>query len=262
MSLGDDARPLSCRTPPERICVVSEPPPGSGGTSIQVPVLRLESSGPSARAVAATRSGTGPTDAALVVAARAGEEWAREALFRRHAHLVAGMAFRLLGHDEDVDDLVQDSFVQALRSLDRLQAPQAFASWLASIVVRTSSKVIRRRRLLRRLGLRRSDAAVDIDAVVAPSAPPDVAAELRALYSRIEELPAQERVALVLRRVEGLGIDEIAVLVGASRATVKRRVADGEQRLTRLTGMHRDERRDVRRLRPVKTVERRGRDVR
>jgi RNA polymerase sigma-70 factor, ECF subfamily len=212
-------------------------------------VLKLGPLG-AAPAVAATRSGTGPTDAALVVAARAGEDWAREALFRRHAHMVSGMAFRLLGRDDDVDDLVQDSFVEALRSLDRLQAPQAFASWLASIVVRTSSKVIRRRRLLTRLGLRRSDAGVDIDAVVAPSAPPDVATELRALYGRIESLPANERVALVLRRVEGLGIDEIAALVGASPATVKRRIAEGEQRLSQFSGMVPEDRPGVRTLRP------------
>ena len=192
-----------------------------GPTSAQTPVA------------AATRSGAGPTDAALVIAARAGEDWAREALFRRHANMVVGIAFRLLGRDEDVDDLVQDSFVEALRSLDHLQAPQAFASWLASIVVRTSSKLIRRRRLLTRLGLRRGDAGVDLDAVVSPSAPPDVATELRALYGRIEELPARERVALVLRRVEGLGIDEIAALVEASPATVKRRIAEGEKKLAR-----------------------------
>jgi len=164
--------------------------------------------------------------------------------------MVAGMAFRLLGRDEDVDDLVQDSFVEALRSLDRLQAPQAFASWLASIVVRTSSKVIRRRRLLTRLGLRRGDSGVDVDAVVSPSAPPDVAAELRTLYARIEALPARERVALVLRRVEGLGIDEIAALVSASPATVKRRIAEGEQLLAKLVGSTPDdEPQSVRRLR-------------
>jgi RNA polymerase sigma-70 factor (ECF subfamily) len=171
--------------------------------------------------------------------------------------MVAGMAFRLLGRDEDVDDLVQDSFVEALRSLDRLQAPQAFASWLASIVVRTSSKVIRKRRLLTRLGLRRSDAGVDLDSVVAPSAPPDVATELRALYGRIEALPANERVALVLRRVEGLGIDEIAALVGASPATVKRRIAEGEQRLSKFRGVMPEEQREVRSLRDTKVEERR-----
>jgi len=198
-----------------------------------VPLARIGPTSAQTPVDAATRSGAGPTDAALVIAARAGEDWAREALFRRHANMVAGIAFRLLGRDEDVDDLVQDSFVEALRSLDHLQAPQAFASWLASIVVRTSSKLIRRRRLLTRLGLRRGDAGVDHDAVVSPSAPPDVATELRALYGRIEELPARERVALVLRRVEGLGIEEIAALVEASPATVKRRIAEGEQKLAR-----------------------------
>jgi len=176
--------------------------------------------------------------------------------------MVAGIAFRLLGRDEDVDDLVQDSFVEALRSLDRLQAPQAFASWLASIVVRTSSKVIRRRRLLTRLGLRRRDAGVEIDAVVSPSAPPDVAAELRALYGRIEALPARERVALVLRRVEGLGIDEIAALVGASPATVKRRIAEGEQKLGKFRGEGPEEGRVVHPLRPVGVDERHRKAVR
>jgi RNA polymerase sigma-70 factor (ECF subfamily) len=214
---------------------VREPSDRLSGTSMTVLAPRIGPPTAPTSVVPVTRSGAGPTDAALVVAARAGEDWAREALFRRHAPMVAGMAFRLLGRDEDVDDLVQDSFVEALRSLDRLQAPQAFASWLASIVVRTSSKVIRRRRLLTRLGLRRGDGGVDVDAVVSPSAPPDVATELRALYARIEALPARERVALVLRRVEGLGIDEIAALVGASPATVKRRVAEAEQLLAKFT---------------------------
>jgi RNA polymerase sigma-70 factor (ECF subfamily) len=159
--------------------------------------------------------------------------------------MVSGIAYRLLGRDEDVDDLVQDSFVEALRSLHRLQAPQAFASWLASIVVRTSSKVIRRRRMLTRLGLRRNDAGIDVDAVVSASAPPDVATELRGLYARIEALPARERVALVLRRVEGLGIDEISALVGASPATVKRRIADGEERLMKVQGRPLPSRRPV-----------------
>src|SRR5262245_23124928 len=120
----------------------------------------------------ATRSGSGPTDAALVLSARAGEEWAREAIFRRYAPMVNGLAYRVMGRDEDVDDLVQDAFVQALDGLDRLQEPQAFASWLASIVVRTAAKILRRRKLMRRLGLRRNDAPPDADSLVGAAAPP------------------------------------------------------------------------------------------
>jgi RNA polymerase sigma-70 factor (ECF subfamily) len=66
---------------------------------------------------------------------------------------------------------------------------------------------------------------------VSREAPPDVAAELRAIYSLVEDLPANVRVPLVLRRVEGYALEEIARLTGASLATVKRRVADGERQL-------------------------------
>jgi RNA polymerase sigma-70 factor (ECF subfamily) len=178
----------------------------------------------------ASRSGAGPSDAMLVVAARAKEPWAREALFRRYAPMANGLALRLLGRDDEVDDLVQDSFVAALRGLEHLAEPQAFAGWLGSIVVRTSCKLLRRRRLARRLGLRPAR-PIDPDALVSREAPPDVAAELRAIYSLVEDLPANVRVPLVLRRVEGYALDEIARLTGASLATVKRRVADGERQL-------------------------------
>lgn len=178
-----------------------------------------------------TRSGAGPSDAALVVAARAGEMWAREALFRRHVGMVNGLAFRLMGRDSDLDDLVQDCFMQAHRSLDRLDAPQAFASWLSGIVVRTTCNLLRRRRMLTRLGLRRREPSIDVDSLIAPSAPPDVVAELRAVYGMIDRLPAKVRVPLILRRVDGLPLEEIATLVGASCATVKRRIAEGERAL-------------------------------
>jgi len=169
----------------------------------------------------------GPSDAALVVAARAGEMWAKEALFRRHARFVNGLVFRIMGRDVDVDDIVQESFVQALASLHSLENPQQFASWLGGIVVRTAYKVLRRRRLLTRLGLRKRD-PVDLEAVVGVSAPPEIVRELRAVYAAIETLPPDLRVPLVLRRIEGLPLEEIATLTGTSLATVKRRIAQAE----------------------------------
>ena len=179
---------------------------------------------------AGSRSGAGPSDAALVVAARAAEPWAREALFRRYAPMANGLALRLMGRDADIDDLVQDSFVAALRGLGSLKEPQAFAGWLASIVVQTAHKLLRRRRLARRLGLYRPE-PIDADALVARDAPADAVVELRALYAVLEELPPRVRVPLVLRRVEGHSLDEVAELTGTSLATVKRAIAEGERRL-------------------------------
>jgi RNA polymerase sigma-70 factor (ECF subfamily) len=99
------------------------------------------------------------------------------------------------------------------------------------VIVHRASKLIRKRRLLRRLGLARDSLAIEPDSLIAPSAPVDVAAELRKLYGVLEQLPAHLRVALVLRRVEGLSLDEVAELTQTSLATVKRRITEAERLL-------------------------------
>lgn len=167
-----------------------------------------------------------------MLAARAGELWAQEALFQRYARMVLALSQRILAGRDDADDLAQDAFIHAFTRLDSLNNPQAFQAWLRSIVVRTASKRLRRQRLLTRLGLRRSE-PIEPDSVIAPEAPPEVAVELRGVYALVERLPAEERVALVLRRVEGMELLEIAAEMKLSLATVKRRLAAAEARLTR-----------------------------
>ncbi len=172
----------------------------------------------------------GPSDASLVASARSGEKWAQEALFRRHARMINGLAYRLLGRDDEVDDLVQDAFLAALRSLDRLENPQAFSAWLCSIMVRTAHKTLRRRSMLTRLGLRRST-VIDPDAVVGRTAAPDVCAELHAIYAVLDRMAPEVRLALVLHRVEGLSVPEVAERMDMSVSTVKRRLCVAEKRL-------------------------------
>jgi RNA polymerase sigma-70 factor (ECF subfamily) len=178
----------------------------------------------------ATRSRSGPSDAALVVAARAGEAWAQESLFRRYRQMVYGLALRLTGGTVHVDDLVQESFVRALRSLHKLKDPQSFARWLGTIVVFTASKMRRHERMLARLGLSHPD-PVDIDSMIARTAPPDIAMDLRGVYALLDVLPVEAHIALILRRVEGMGLDEIAEHMKLSIATVKRRLALAERHL-------------------------------
>lgn len=179
-----------------------------------------------------TRSGAGPTDAALVVAARAGEKWAQEALYQRYARLVIGLAHRILAGREEADDLAQDAFVYAFSRLDTLENPQAFSAWVSSIVVRTASKRLRRHRLMVRVGLKRNE-PLDTESLISPGAPQDVRAELHAVYDILQSLPAEERVALILRRVEGMELSEISDQMGLSLATVKRRIAAANARIVR-----------------------------
>lgn len=177
-----------------------------------------------------TRSASGPPDSVLIAEARAGSPAAREALFRRYAPLVNGLAYRLLGGDVDLDDLVQESFAQALTCLDRLQNTETFATWLSTIVVRTCNKLLRRRRLMKRFGLWRPP-EIDWEQVRSHGASTEDLLELRAIYRLVHDMPTELRVPLVLKHVEDKSLQEIADLTGASLATVKRRIVKAQQLL-------------------------------
>ena len=94
-------------------------------------------------------------------------------------------------------------------------------------------KRLRRRRLLERLGLRRNE-EMDVDAFASPACPEDTAAELRAVYRVLGRLSTEARLVLILRRVEGLTIEETAERMHVSMATVKRRLADADAQLSEL----------------------------
>ncbi len=75
-------------------------------------------------------------DASLVAQARAGSERAFEALYRRHVRYVAGVTYRLLGNDAEVDDVLQEAFLDAAGALAGLREPGEFRAWLVQIAIR------------------------------------------------------------------------------------------------------------------------------
>jgi RNA polymerase sigma-70 factor, ECF subfamily len=172
-------------------------------------------------------------DGALVQAARDGQAWAQEALFKRYVRVALGQAWRLIP-SEDPEDLAQDALVHALTHLEKLETPQAFAAWLSSIVVRLAMSRLRKKHLLSRLGLRKPE-RVDAEAMTTGLSA-EARVELGEVYAVISRLGAEERVALVLRRVEGLELKEVAQAMSLSLATVKRRLAVAEEHLAGLRG--------------------------
>jgi RNA polymerase sigma-70 factor (ECF subfamily) len=172
-------------------------------------------------------------DSELVAAARAGESWAAEALYRRHRKMVQRVASRF-ARAHDRDDLVQDAFLKALCSLDKIENPDLFGSWIAAVVTRTAAHGFHRRRLIARLD---GASALAPEHLTSRAAPPDVLAELRSIYRVLERLPVEARLVFILRRVERMSIEEVAAHLGRSVATIKRRLAHAEETLSRrMTG--------------------------
>ena len=168
-------------------------------------------------------------DAALVAAARAGHGWAEQRLYERHVQTVARTVALVLGRMPDAEDVVQDTFLEALSSLHALGDPAAFRPWVLRIAVHKCHRRFRRRKLLRALGLDRGADDVTLAALAARGASPEQHAELAQLDAVLHALPERERTAWVLRHVHGHELTEVARLTGVSLATTKR-VLDRAQR--------------------------------
>lgn len=155
-----------------------------------------------------------------------------DAVFRRYSPYVARVAMRLLGTDSDLDDVVQDVFLEAHRGLRALREPQAVRGWLARICVRRAVRRLRRRRLLSFLSL---DALSETEEPPDPGGSPEQRAEVKKLYRMLDAMPAEERVVWVLRHVEGESLDAIVVLRGSSKSTVQRRLRAAQARFVKET---------------------------
>ncbi|GAC1358908.1 MAG: sigma-70 family RNA polymerase sigma factor [Polyangiales bacterium] len=151
-----------------------------------------------------------------------------EALYRQHSAYVAGIAYRLLGRDGDVDDVVQDVFLSAWKGIGALRDPGALKGWLATVTVRIARRKLRMRRLKQ---VFRLDDEPQYENVPAPGASPDEKVLLSRVYSLLDGLPVDQRLAWTLRFVERQQLDDVARLCGCSLATAKRRISAAQAAL-------------------------------
>jgi RNA polymerase sigma-70 factor (ECF subfamily) len=143
-----------------------------------------------------------------------------EDAFRSYSRYVASIALRMLGRDDDVDDVVQEVFVVAMRGLRKLREPAAIKGWLATVAVRIVRRKLRRRRLRAFVGL---DAAPDYWRFVVAANQAEALQIVRA-YHALDQLPVDVKIAWMLRHVEGEPLEVVAQVCGCSLATAKRRI--------------------------------------
>jgi RNA polymerase sigma-70 factor (ECF subfamily) len=145
-----------------------------------------------------------------------------EAVFRAHAGFVGRIALRVLGRPDEVDDLVQDVFVNVLDRLGDLREPGAVRGWLAVITARMARRRLRGRRMRIWLGV---GGDYDYSQLADGAASPEDRVLLAQLYAALDRLPVRHRLAWTLRHVEELELDDVASACNCSRATAKRWIA-------------------------------------
>jgi RNA polymerase sigma-70 factor (ECF subfamily) len=172
-------------------------------------------------------------DAQLVALVVGGDGQAFESLYRRHAGFAINLAIRIQGSGSDVEDVVHDAFMRALNRMHELRDADRFRSWLGSIVVRLVKTRLRRRRLVRALGLGVAD-PVELDSLASSDASPEQRAQIAQIYALLRTLPTTDHIAWTLRHIERHPLEEVANLTGCSLATAKRRI----QRVQRYLSEH------------------------
>jgi len=168
----------------------------------------------------------GPDDAALVRAAQQGDRDAFSAIVRRYERAVYRVAYGLTRRAEDADDLAQEAFVRAYRSIGTFRVGEPLYPWLSRITVNLAYSLFRHRK-------RRPEAPLEPlleqgeqwaaeDDPVAEVEGGERAALLRASFA---ELKPEHQSILVLRVVENMSYDEIAHALNVPQGTVMSRLS-------------------------------------
>jgi RNA polymerase sigma-70 factor (ECF subfamily) len=180
---------------------------------------------------------TPPDEATLIELSREGDLDAFNQLVAAYQDRVYNLCLRMLGSQQPAEDVTQEAFISAFKSMSRMRGPSV-KSWLLRIASNACIDELRRR-------LRHPQVSIDYrhagDESDTPFDLPDstpgpeqfaLRLEVRsALQIELLELPADQRLAVVLCDIEGLAYEEIAAAMSTSVGTVKSRISRGRARL-------------------------------
>ncbi len=155
------------------------------------------------------------SEAALLERARSGDGGAFVILVRRYDRALRSLAYRLLGDRHAMDDVLQEAYLKAFRSIDRFRADASFNTWLYRIVHNACIDQLRRQR---------PTSLLDFEPPTTEHLEQEVS--LRTDVGRaLAALPETHRAVVMLVDVDGFDYGEVAAIVGVPVGTVRSRLS-------------------------------------
>jgi RNA polymerase sigma-70 factor, ECF subfamily len=175
-------------------------------------------------------------DVLLVDRCLTGEPAATRELFRRHRARVHASLFRVLGTNRDMDDLLQEAFIQVFKSLHNWRAEASLSTWIDRVSVRVAYRYLSQRgRRIVTTELGDDDGSDAHDGEThndGPGARRQLARDgVKRLYAVLDDLGAASRLAFTLHEIDGRPLSEVAALVGSSVTATKLRVWRARKKL-------------------------------
>jgi RNA polymerase sigma-70 factor (ECF subfamily) len=172
----------------------------------------------------------GQSDLEFARRCAAGDRAAQAELFEREVDGIHATLYRLLGPHRELEDLVQDAFLEIFRSIASYRGEAQLSTWIARVTARVAYRWLSCR----------PPRATDLDAVVQPAAPgPGAEREVLArhavarLYEILGELEPKVRLAFALQVLEGHTLEEVAAMMESSIMATKSRIWRARRRLRR-----------------------------
>ena len=166
----------------------------------------------------------------------AGDRDAFAVLVERHGSRIHSAILRMIGDPEAASDLAQETFLKAFSALASFRRGAAFSTWLYAIALNQVRSEFRRRKSMKgqaMLSLDAADGEASEPAGPCPG-PGDEASrkeEAALLHRALRRLDEEYREVVVLRDLEGLSYEEIAVATGVPAGTVRSRIHRGRAAL-------------------------------
>jgi len=178
------------------------------------------------------------SDSVAVAQARSGDSGAFRVLVERHSRNLFRLAYRMTGHQEDADDVVQETFLRAYRQLEKFDERASFGTWLYRIAANCSLDLIRARKRRGEQQEAPEEGAPDPIQLLPDSAPPPDRLAMSSAVGRkvadaLNELSEVERTAFVLRHYEGMCIEDIGRTLGVQPNAAKHSIFRAVQKLRR-----------------------------
>lgn len=171
------------------------------------------------------------TDEELVARSIEGDQDSFNQLIVRWERPIYGLAYRVIGREEDARDVVQETFLRAFRALPGFKGQAKFSSWLYRIALNLCRDWIRRQK---RTPIVAAPEGIDIIELAAEQGPVESIETLVArkqlsetVAEAMQHLPEEQRTAIILKEYHGLTFQEIADLQGCPLSTVKTRLYQG-----------------------------------
>ncbi len=163
-------------------------------------------------------------DERLVDAYKRGNSHALSELYRHHSRRVESVARNVIGPSDELEDVVQDVFIEVQRALHRFRGEARFTTWLHRVTVNVALQHLRkgkRKGWLRWVSLDRVPGnrhAVSQDKRI------EARESVQGLYLALDGITDKKRVVFTLYELEGMSLEEVAQAVGTSVNTVKSRL--------------------------------------